>query len=471
MTSNSLTVVCLEAGPYKFSQASQNLNYSSKTHTENKDQQPQAPQQQSPHCRSAVRKNLPRGERVKRGGSLRRERYSDTDELRRASEQRQKKNLQLLLTFYIPTQRLKTVGKLSEEMPGMMDKGSVGQTIAITKEETWIQNGAGSRHALLAQTQHRSLWLTCELHPVPGSGPGGGQVLFEQAFRPRKETRIQQMLRTIHLSLVKYLLFLEEDSNSRTSLTRQARRLANRNQWADGAGSAGGSGSAGEHQTAAPTPPAFAAAPKGHVHSPGRRGGPCPAAPPPPYLLRQLDMELVSLKRQKVSSSMDNRAAPGIQVKNFFVNYGSGSTWKRCCRSGRRAGILRAPSGDSATSGEREKQLTTPSGRAQAKILRLWWRPFSLHQPPPLWPSQPASPPPPSPAPSTASSLPAARPHTLQPPPLIRPSNPLPPRLNPRPPAPMTLGGNPGGSGPSSTQQPSGLAIHQSETASSSSLH
>lgn len=97
----------------------------------------------------------------------------------------------------------------------------------------------------------------------------------------------------------------------------------------------------------------------------------------------------------------------------------------------------------------------------------------SLHQPPPLLrPSLPATPSlhrQPPPLQQQARFL-QPRPTLQQPPPLIRPSNPLPPRLNPRPAAPMTLCGNPGGSGPSSTQQPSSLPVHQSETASSS-LH
>lgn len=50
-------------------------------------------------------------------------------------------------------------------------------------------------------------------------------------------------------------------------------------------------------------------------------------------------------------------------------------------------------------------------------------------------------------------------------------TNPPPPRLNPRPSAPMSLCVNPGSSGPSSAQQPSALAMHHSELASSSSLH
>ncbi|MEQ2206564.1 hypothetical protein XENOCAPTIV_031034, partial [Xenoophorus captivus] len=97
----------------------------------------------------------------------------------------------------------------------------------------------------------------------------------------------------------------------------------------------------------------------------------------------------------------------------------------------------------------------------------------SLHQPPPLLrPSLPATPSlhrQPPPLQQQARFL-QPRATLQQPPPLIRPSNPMPPRLNPRP-TPVGLGGNPGGPGQSSTQQPSAMTIHLSDTASSSSLH
>ncbi|KAG7486162.1 REST corepressor 3 [Solea senegalensis] len=269
-------------------------------------------------------------------------------------------------------------------------------------------------------------------------------------------------------------------------------------------------------------------------------------------LLRQLDMELVSLKRQvqnakQMNSGLKHLLESGVeelrlpecnqkvnarwttdeqllavqgvrkygkdfqaiadvignktvgQVKNFFVNYRRRFNLEEVLQEWEAEQGTRAPNGDGATSGEEGKNnSTTPSGKstdeedeevassgaspaassssssAQTPVTSSSASSSSLHQPPPLLrPSLPATPSlhrQPPPLQQQARFL-QPRPALQQPPPLIRPSNPLPPRLNPRPPAPMTLGGNPGGSGPSSAQQSSGLAIHQSETASSSSLH
>ncbi|KAK5865510.1 hypothetical protein PBY51_019776 [Eleginops maclovinus] len=272
-------------------------------------------------------------------------------------------------------------------------------------------------------------------------------------------------------------------------------------------------------------------------------------------LLRQLDMELVSLKRQvqnakQMNSGLKHMLETGIedcklaegnqkinarwttdeqllavqgvrkygkdfqaiadvignktvgQVKNFFVNYRRRFNLDEVLQEWEAEQGTQAPNGDSATSGEEGKTSpTTPSGKstdeedeegqvtssgaslaasssssAQIPVTSTSSSSSSssLHQPPPLLrPSLPATPSlhrQPPPLQQQARFL-QPRPTLQQPPPLIRPSNPLPPRLNPRPPAPMTLGGiNPGGSGPSSAQQPPGLAVHQSE-ASSSSLH
>lgn len=97
----------------------------------------------------------------------------------------------------------------------------------------------------------------------------------------------------------------------------------------------------------------------------------------------------------------------------------------------------------------------------------------SLHQPPPLLrPSLPATPSLHRQPPPLQQQARFLQPRTTlqQPPPLIRPSNPMPPRLNPRP-TPVSLGSNPGGLVQSSAQQPSGMAIHLSDTVSSSSVH
>ncbi|XP_027138492.1 REST corepressor 3 isoform X1 [Larimichthys crocea] len=271
-------------------------------------------------------------------------------------------------------------------------------------------------------------------------------------------------------------------------------------------------------------------------------------------LLRQLDMELVSLKRQvqnakQMNSGLKHMLDSGIeefrlpesnqkvnarwttdeqllavqgvrkygkdfqaiadvignktvgQVKNFFVNYRRRFNLDEVLQEWEAEQGTQAPNGDSATSGEEGKNSsTTPSGKStdeedeEGQVTSSGASPAasssssaqipvtssasssssSLHQPPPLLrPSLPATPSlhrQPPPLQQQARFL-QPRPTLQQPPPLIRPSNPLPPRLNPRPPAPMTLCGNPGGSGPSSAQQPTGLAIHQSETASSSTLH
>ncbi|XP_041839012.1 REST corepressor 3 isoform X1 [Melanotaenia boesemani] len=267
-------------------------------------------------------------------------------------------------------------------------------------------------------------------------------------------------------------------------------------------------------------------------------------------LLRQLDMELVSLKRQvqnakQMNSGMKHMLEAGIeefllpesnqkvnarwttdeqllavqgvrkygkdfqaiadvignktvgQVKNFFVNYRRRFNLEEVLQEWEAEKGTQAPNGDSATSGEEGKNSsTTPSGKStdeedeEGQVTSSGASPAassssaqtpvtssasssSLHQPPPLLrPSLPATPSlhrQPPPLQQQARFL-QPRPNLQQPPPLIRPSNPMPPRLNPRP-APVNLGGNPVGSGPSSAQQPSGLAVHQSDTASSSSLH
>eukprot|EP00064_Thunnus_orientalis_P014617 superscaffoldBa00002564_g14664 len=421
--------------------------------------------------------------------------------------------------------------------------------------------------------------------PFPDEWTVEDKVLFEQAFSFHGKSfhRIQQMLPDKSISsLVKYY-YSWKKTRSRTSLMdRQARKLANRSNQGDSdeemeeanpieandsdydpnketkkenqvepvlPGSKVALGRR-EHQTLQ------------HRHHQRSRCRPpkgmyltqedvvavsCSASAAN-SLLRQLDMELVSLKRQvqnakQMNSGLKHMLESGIedfklpecnqkvnarwttdeqllavqgvrkygkdfqaiadvignktvgQVKNFFVNYRRRFNLEEVLQEWEAEQGTRAPSGDSATSGEEGKNSsTTPSGKstdeedeegqvtssgaspaasssssAQTPVTSSAASSSSLHQPPPLLrPSLPATPSlhrQPPPLQQQARFL-QPRPTLQQPPPLIRPSNPLPPRLNPRPSAPMTLGGNPGVSGPSSAQQPSGLVVHQSETAS-----
>uniref|UniRef100_A0A3Q1K6F5 REST corepressor 3 n=1 Tax=Anabas testudineus TaxID=64144 RepID=A0A3Q1K6F5_ANATE len=417
--------------------------------------------------------------------------------------------------------------------------------------------------------------------PFPDEWTVEDKVLFEQAFSFHGKSfhRIQQMLPDKSISsLVKYY-YSWKKTRSRTSLMdRQARKLANRSNHDDSdeemeeanpieandsdydpsketkkenqvepmvVGSKVALGRR-EHQTLQ------------HRHHQRSRCRPpkgmyltqedvvavsCSASAAN-TLLRQLDMELVSLKRQvqnakQMNSGLKHMLESGIdefrlpecnqkvnarwttdeqllavqgvrkygkdfqaiadvignktvgQVKNFFVNYRRRFNLEEVLQEWEAEQGTRAPNGDSTTSGEEGKNSsTTPSGKStdeedEEQFVQLvpplksktedctYWivvASSSLHQPPPLLrPSLPATPSlhrQPPPLQQQARFL-QPRPTLQQPPPLIRPSNPLPPRLNPRPPAPMTLMG----SGSSSTQQASGLIIHQSETASSSSLH
>ncbi|XP_026215863.1 REST corepressor 3 isoform X2 [Anabas testudineus] len=420
--------------------------------------------------------------------------------------------------------------------------------------------------------------------PFPDEWTVEDKVLFEQAFSFHGKSfhRIQQMLPDKSISsLVKYY-YSWKKTRSRTSLMdRQARKLANRSNHDDSdeemeeanpieandsdydpsketkkenqvepmvVGSKVALGRR-EHQTLQ------------HRHHQRSRCRPpkgmyltqedvvavsCSASAAN-TLLRQLDMELVSLKRQvqnakQMNSGLKHMLESGIdefrlpecnqkvnarwttdeqllavqgvrkygkdfqaiadvignktvgQVKNFFVNYRRRFNLEEVLQEWEAEQGTRAPNGDSTTSGEEGKNSsTTPSGKStdeedeEGQVTSSGASPAasssslaptavtssassSLHQPPPLLrPSLPATPSlhrQPPPLQQQARFL-QPRPTLQQPPPLIRPSNPLPPRLNPRPPAPMTLMG----SGSSSTQQASGLIIHQSETASSSSLH
>ncbi|KAM9491078.1 REST corepressor 3-like isoform 3-T3 [Salvelinus alpinus] len=164
-------------------------------------------------------------------------------------------------------------------------------------------------------------------------------------------------------------------------------------------------------------------------------------------VLRQLDMELVGLKRQvqnakQLNSGLKHRMEAGID--DFRLPEGQ----------------VTPSSGPSpaATSSSTFQTLVTSSAN-------------SLNQPPPLLrPSLPATPAlhrQPPPLQQQARFL-QPRPVLNQPPPLIRPSNPPPPRLNPRPLAPTSAPTSTGC--PGSSQPPPTLVGIPSETPSSS-LH
>ncbi|XP_076026807.1 REST corepressor 3 isoform X2 [Genypterus blacodes] len=488
--------------------------------------------------------------------------------------------------------------KYSEKEGGGMLVWSPYHTIVDSKLDEYIaiakeKHGYNVEQALGMLFWHKhniekSLADLPNFTPFPDEWTVEDKVLFEQAFSFHGKSfhRIQQMLPDKSISsLVKYY-YSWKKTRSRTSLMdRQARKMASRSNHDDSdeemedanpveandsdydpnketkkeaqaeaavPGSKVGLGRR-EHQTLQ------------HRHHQRSRCRPpkgmyltqedvvavsCSASAAN-TLLRQLDMELVSLKRQVQNSKQMNSglkqmlacgleelrlpesnqkvnarwttdeqllAVQGVrkygkdfqaiadvignktvgQVKNFFVNYRRRFNLEEVLQEWEAEQGTRAPNGDSATSGEEGKNSsTTPSGKStdeedeEGQVTSSGASPAasssssaqtsaasssasSLHQPPPLLrPSLPTTPSlhrQPPPLQQQARFL-QPRPALHQPPPLIRPSNSLPPRLNPRPPAPMSLGGNLGGSGQNSAQQPSGLAVHQSDAASSSSLH
>lgn len=424
--------------------------------------------------------------------------------------------------------------------------------------------------------------------PFPDEWTIEDKVLFEQAFSFHGKSfhRIQQMLPDKSISsLVKYY-YSWKKTRSRTSLMdRQARKLANRSNQDDSEEEMEETNhievndtdydpskdAKKENQTELAVPGAKAALGRRehqtlqHRHHQRSRCRPpkgmyltqedvvavsCSASAAN-TLLRQLDMELVSLKRQvqnakQMNSGLKQLLETGIedyrlaesnqkvnarwttdeqllavqgvrkygknfqaiadvignktmgQVKNFFVNYRRRFNLEEVLQEWEAEQGTQAPNGDSATSGEEGKNSSaTPSGKStdeedeECQVASSGVSPAasassavqnpvtsnasssSLHQPPPLLrPSLPATPSLHRQPPPLQQQARFLQPRTTlqQPPPLIRPSNPMPPRLNPRP-TPVSLGSNPGGPGQSSAQQPSGMAIHLSDTASSSSVH
>lgn len=424
--------------------------------------------------------------------------------------------------------------------------------------------------------------------PFPDEWTIEDKVLFEQAFSFHGKSfhRIQQMLPDKSISsLVKYY-YSWKKTRSRTSLMdRQARKLANRSNQDDSEEEMEETNhievndtdydpskdAKKENQTELAVPGAKAALGRRehqtlqHRHHQRSRCRPpkgmyltqedvvavsCSASAAN-TLLRQLDMELVSLKRQvqnakQMNSGLKQLLETGIedyrlaesnqkvnarwttdeqllavqgvrkygknfqaiadvignktvgQVKNFFVNYRRRFNLEEVLQEWEAEQGTQAPNGDSATSGEEGKNSSaTPSGKStdeedeECQVASSGVSPAasassavqnpvtsnasssSLHQPPPLLrPSLPATPSLHRQPPPLQQQARFLQPRTTlqQPPPLIRPSNPMPPRLNPRP-TPVSLVSNPGGPGQSSAQQPSGMAIHLSDTASSSSVH
>ncbi|XP_015247789.1 PREDICTED: REST corepressor 3 isoform X2 [Cyprinodon variegatus] len=384
--------------------------------------------------------------------------------------------------------------------------------------------------------------------PFPDEWTIEDKVLFEQAFSFHGKSfhRIQQMLPDKSISsLVKYY-YSWKKTRSRTSLMdRQARKLANRSNQDDSEEEMEGANHTEandsdydpnkdtkkenmselavcskaalgrrEHQTLQ------------HRHHQRSRCRPpkgmyltqedvvavsCSASAAN-TLLRQLDMELVSLKRQvqnakQMNSGLKQLLESGIeeyrttentqkvnarwttdeqllavqgvrkygknfqaiadvignktvgQVKNFFVNYRRRFNLEEVLLEWEAEQGTRPQNGETTSSEEGKNSSTTPSTKSTDE---------EDEEPPPLLrPSLPATPSLHRQPPPLQQQARFLQPRTTlqQPPPLIRPSNAMPPRLNPRP-TPVNLGNNTVDPAQSSNQQPCGL----SDTASSSSL-
>ncbi|XP_011896193.1 PREDICTED: REST corepressor 3 isoform X3 [Cercocebus atys] len=386
--------------------------------------------------------------------------------------------------------------------------------------------------------------------PFPDEWTVEDKVLFEQAFSFHGKSfhRIQQMLpdKTI-ASLVKYY-YSWKKTRSRTSLMdRQARKLANRHNQGDSDDDVEEThpmdGNDSDYD------PKKEAKKEGNTEQPvqtskiglGRREyqslqhrhhsqrSKC-RPPKGMYLtqedvvavscspnaantiLRQLDMELISLKRQsnqKINARWTTEeqllAVQGVrkygkdfqaiadvignktvgQVKNFFVNYRRRFNLEEVLQEWEAEQGTQASNGDASTLGEETKSASNvPSGKStdEEEEAQTPQAPRTLGPSPPV-PSSTPTPTAPiatlnQPPPLLRPTLPAApalhrQPPPLQqqarfiqprptlnqpPPPLIRPANSMPPRLNPRP-VLSTVGGQ---------QPPSLIGI---QTDSQSSLH
>ncbi|EHB06343.1 REST corepressor 3 [Heterocephalus glaber] len=386
--------------------------------------------------------------------------------------------------------------------------------------------------------------------PFPDEWTVEDKVLFEQAFSFHGKSfhRIQQMLpdKTI-ASLVKYY-YSWKKTRSRTSLMdRQARKLASRRNQGDSDDDVeethpmDGNDSdydpkkeaKNEGNTEQPVPTSKIGLGRREYQSLQHRHHSQRSKCRPPkgmYLtqedvvavscspnaantiLRQLDMELISLKRQsnqKINARWTTEeqllAVQGVrkygkdfqaiadvignktvgQVKNFFVNYRRRFNLEEVLQEWEAEQGTQASNGDASTLGEETKSASNvPSGKstdeeeeAQSPQAPRTLGPSppgpsatpapaasiaTLNQPPPLLrPAPPAAPALHRQAPPLQQQARVIQPRpTLNqpPPPLIRPANSMPPRLNPRP--VLSTGG--------SQQPPSLIGI---QTDSQSSLH
>uniref|UniRef100_A0A9J8A4A7 REST corepressor 3 n=1 Tax=Cyprinus carpio carpio TaxID=630221 RepID=A0A9J8A4A7_CYPCA len=354
--------------------------------------------------------------------------------------------------------------------------------------------------------------------PFPDEWTVEDKVLFEQAFSFHGKSfhRIQQMLPDKSISsLVKYY-YSWKKTRSRTSLMdRQARKLANRSNPDESEEEMEEANPVEAHDSDYdPTKEAkkethaepqilsskIALGRREHQTLQHRHHSQRSKCRPPKgmYLtqedvvavscsssaansvLRQLDMELVSLKRQvqnakQLNSGLKQKIEDGIDefrlpectqkmnarwttdeqllavqgVRKYGKDFqaiadviGNKTEWE--AEQG-----THTPSGDGANSGEDGKNSNSSSGKSTdeeeeevtpasgpSPVATASSSSTSLNQPPPLLrPSLPATPalhrqPPPL---QQQVRFLQPRPALNQPPPLIRPSNPLPPRLNPRP--------------------------------------
>ncbi|XP_031684332.1 REST corepressor 3 isoform X2 [Oncorhynchus kisutch] len=364
--------------------------------------------------------------------------------------------------------------------------------------------------------------------PFPDEWTVEDKVLFEQAFSFHGKSfhRIQQMLPDKSISsLVKYY-YSWKKTRSRTSLMdRQARKLANRNAQDE---------SDEEMEEANPIeandsdydptketkkeshtePQPLSSSKIGlgrreHLTLMHRHHSQRSKCRPPKgmYLtqedvvavscsssaantvLRQLDMELVGLKRQvqnakQLNSGLKHRMEAGIddfrlpecsqKVNARWTTDEQLLAVQGVRKYGKDFQAIADVIGNKTVG---QGQVTPSSGPSPAATSSSTFQTLvtssatSLNQPPPLLrPSLPATPAlhrQPPPLQQQARFL-QPRPALNQPPPLIRPSNPPPPRLNPRPLAPTSAATSTGC--PGSSQQPPTLVGIPSETPSSS-LH
>ncbi|XP_036397357.1 REST corepressor 3 isoform X2 [Megalops cyprinoides] len=416
--------------------------------------------------------------------------------------------------------------KYTEKDSGGMLVWSPHHTIADTKLDEYIaiakeKHGYNVEQALGMLFWHKhniekSLADLPNFTPFPDEWTVEDKVLFEQAFSFHGKSfhRIQQMLPDKSISsLVKYY-YSWKKTRSRTSLMdRQARKLANRNNQdesdeemeeanpieANDSDYDPTKETKKESHSETPTPTTkIGLGRREHQTLQHRHHSQRSKCRPPKgmYLtqedvvavscsasaantvLRQLDMELVSLKRQvqnakQLNSGLKQKMEEGIDDFRLpECNQKVNARWttdeqllavQGVRKYGRDFQAIADVIGNKTVGQGQVTPASGPSPVAQALAAQApAASAASLNQPPPLLrPSLPATPAlhrQPPPLQQQARFL-QPRPALNQPPPLIRPSNPMPPRLNPRPAMPSVSG-----------QQPPTLIGIQAE-APSSSLH